>query len=65
MEGQGLVMEQRACERELSPEKATRIRLLVVELTGKPCPCDRGMVCPMFPVAPAATVTDERMPHAS
>lgn len=44
----------RVCEQELTAEKAEGIRLLIVELTGKPCPCDRGLVCPMFPREQAA-----------
>lgn len=31
-------------------EKATAVRMLVVELTGeKACPCDRGLACPLLP----------------
>jgi hypothetical protein len=43
----------RACERELSAAKAEGVRLLIVSLTGKACPCDRGLICPMFPAAQA------------
>jgi hypothetical protein len=39
----------RACEVEMSASKAARTRALIERLTGKACPCDRGLVCPLFP----------------
>ena len=42
-------MGQRACEREWTADKAQGVRLLIERLTGKPCPCHRGLPCPLLP----------------
>ena len=39
--------------------KATEVRELIEELTGRACPCDRGLVCPLLP-----EVRDTRVPVA-
>lgn len=39
----------RPCEREWSADKAAGVVALVEKLTGKPCPCDRGVPCPLLP----------------
>ncbi len=30
------------------PEKAARIRAMIEEATGQPCPCSRGKRCPIL-----------------
>jgi hypothetical protein len=30
--------------------KATEVRELIEDLTGKACPCDRGLICPLLPL---------------
>ena len=42
-------MPERACEQEWSQEKARGVRELIERLSGKACPCDRGLVCPLLP----------------
>lgn len=49
-------MGQRACEREWTADKAQGVRELVERLTGKACPCDRGLPCPLLPDARTSSV---------
>lgn len=50
----------RPCEQEWTAEKAEGVRLLMVKVTGKPCPCDRGLVCPLLPDVQAAMLGKDR-----
>ena len=42
-------VQDRPCEREWGAAKAAGVVALVEKLTGGPCPCDRGIPCPLLP----------------
>lgn len=46
------------CQVRLGVERGAEAIALVEAVTGQPCPCKRGLVCPLMPVAeaPAAAV---------
>lgn len=37
------------CEALLGPDQAARVQATVERASGQPCPCRRGVVCPLIP----------------
>lgn len=41
------------CQTRLGIERGAEAIALVERVTGQPCPCKRGLVCPLRPESPA------------